>query len=132
MSKLIPQGTLVVVADGGSARVFTNVGTDYKLALKQEAWLEGQNPDDEGPSGSMPRDSSQAQLDEATFAKQLAEALNAGALNNRYSHLVLVADPRTLGHVRPLLHKATLDRLLADVAKDFTNMPLEDIQRALS
>lgn len=132
MSKLIPQGTLVVVADGGSARMFTNVGTDYKLVLKQEAWLEGQDMEDQGPSGSMPKESSQAQLDEATFAKQLAAALNAGALNNRYSHLLLVADPKTLGHVRPLLHKATTERLLADVAKDLTNMPLEEIQRALS
>lgn len=132
MSKLIPQGTLVVVADGGSARMFTNVGTDYKLVLKQEAWLEGQDMEDQGPSGSMPKESSQAQLDEATFAKQLAAALNAGALNNRYSHLVLVADPKTLGHVRPLLHKVTTERLLADVAKDLTNMPLEEIQRALS
>jgi protein required for attachment to host cells len=46
--------------------------------------------------------------------------------------LVLVADPKTLGQVRPLLHKATTDRLLADVAKDLTNVPLEGIQRALS
>lgn len=132
MSLQIPQGALVVVADGGSARVFTNVGSDRELTLKQEAWLEGQNINDEGPSGSMPSESSQSQLDEATFAKQLAGELNAGALKNRYAHLVLVADPKTLGQLRPLLHKATTDRLLVDVPKDLTNIPLEGIQRALS
>jgi protein required for attachment to host cells len=132
MTMQIPQGALVVVADGGSARVFTNVGSERELTLKQEAWMEGQNINDEGPSGSMPNESSQSQLDEATFAKQLAGELNDGALKNRYAHLVLVADPKTLGQVRPLLHKATTDRLLADVAKDLTNVPLEGIQRALS
>ena len=79
----------------------------------------------------MPSDTPLAQLDEATFAKQLAAELNDGALKNQYQHLVLVADPQTLGRVRPLLHKQTQQRLLADVAKDLTNARLEDIQRAL-
>ena len=64
-------------------------------------------------------------------AKQVAEQLNEDALNNRYAHLVLIADPTTLGRIRPLLHKETQSRLLADIAKDLTNAPLEDIQRTL-
>ena len=32
----IPEGTLIVVADGGSARVFTNVGSKTELKLKQQ------------------------------------------------------------------------------------------------
>jgi len=43
-----------------------------------------------------------------------------------------VADPITLGRIRPLLHKETQARLLDDLAKNFTNAPLEDIQRALA
>jgi protein required for attachment to host cells len=132
----IPEGALIVVADGGSARVFTNVGTKSELKLKQqdelvlrdvsEAGVSGQ-----GPSGSVPKDMTIAQMNEATFAKQLAEQLNDDALNNRYSHLVLVADPQTLGRIRPQLHKEVQSRLVRDLAKDFTNAPLEDIQRAL-
>jgi protein required for attachment to host cells len=53
-------------------------------------------------------------------------------LKNRYAHLILIADPQTLGRIRPLLHKETQERLIKDLAKDFTNAPLEDIQRALS
>ena len=45
--------------------------------------------------------------------------------------LVLVADPQTLGRIRPQLHKEVQSRLVRDLAKDFTNAPLEDIQRAL-
>lgn len=132
MTMKIPQGALVVVADGGSARVFTNVGDARALSLKQEALLEGMNLDDDGPAGSMPTESSASQLDEATFAKQLAQGLNDGALKNRYEHLVLIADPQTLGRVRPLLHKEATQRLVGDLAKDYTNAPLETIERALS
>lgn len=132
MTMTIPQGAMVVVADGGSARVFTNVGEKGALTLRQEALLEGMNLNDEGPAGSMPAESTASQLDEATFAKQLAQGLNDGALKNRYAHLVLIADARTLGRVRPLLHKETLQRLVADLAKDYTNAPLEAIEQALS
>lgn len=36
MARTIPEGTLIVVADGGSARVFTNVGSNHQLTLKQD------------------------------------------------------------------------------------------------
>jgi len=131
MNQRIPQGTVVVVADGGSARVFTNLGSGGDLQLHQQQLLDVQNVDDDGPAGRVPKDMSEAQLDEATFAKQLAAQLNEGALQNRYAHLLLVADPTTLGRLRPLLHKETQARLVGDLAKDLTNAPLADIQRAL-
>lgn len=127
----IPAGTLVVVADGGGARVFRNVGEEGGLTLRQEQLLELMNMNDDGPSGAMPPESTSSQIDEATFAKQLAKSLNAGALKNQYAHAVLVADPQTLGQIRPMLHKATTERLLAEIAKDLTNAPLEVIERAL-
>ena len=132
MTMKIPQGALIVVADGGSARVFSNTGDERNLALKQEALLEGMNLDDEGPSGSMPSESSASQLDEATFAKQLAKGLNDGALKNKYAHLVLIADAKTLGRVRPLLHKETTQRIVAEIGKDLTNTRLDAIEQALA
>ena len=83
MTMKIPQGALIVVANGGAARVFSNVGDERALSLKQEALLEGMNLNDDGPAGSMPAESSASQLDEATFAKQLAHGLNEGALKIR-------------------------------------------------
>ncbi len=137
MTQSIPEGTLVVVADGASARVFTSIGSGAALKLKQEDELKlrdvsEQGVSGQGPSGSMPNDMSITQLNEATFAKQLAGQLNEDALNNRYAHLVLVADPQTLGRIRPQLHKEAQARLVKDLAKDFINAPLEDIERALS
>ena len=130
----IPAGTLVVVADGEGARVFRNVanGNGEGLTLKQFDLLELMNMNDDGPAGVQPAESTGQQIDEATFAKQLALRLNAGALKDDYAHLVLIADPQTLGQMRPLLHKETRQRLLGEIAKTLTNSPLEDIERALS
>lgn len=127
----IPGGTLVVVADGEGARVFRNVGDDNTLTLKQEDLLELMNMNDDGPAGSIPTESSGKQIDEATFSKQLAQRLNHGALNDLYAHLVLVADPQSLGRIRPLLHKETRQRMLGEIAKTLTNAPLEQIEQAL-
>lgn len=129
--KNLPEGAVVVVADGEGARVFRNQGDGKTLSLHQYALLELMNANDDGPAGSMPGESSGKQIDEATFAKQLADALNNAALKQMYSHLVLVADPTTLGRVRPLLHKEVVQRLVAEVAKTLTNAPLEDIERSL-
>lgn len=127
----IPQGALVVVADGTGARMFRNVGDGTSLTLHQFDMLELMDMNDDGPAGSMPGESTGYQVDEATFAKQLAQGLNNAALKQQYEHLVLVADPITLGRMRPLLHKEVTQRLVAEVGKTLTNAPLEDIERAL-
>lgn len=127
----IPTDTLVVVADGEGARIFRNQGSEAAISLHQYDLLQLMNMNDDGPAGSMPSESSGKQVDEATFAKQLAHGLNQGALTQQYQHLVLVADPGTLGRVRPLLHKEVMQRMVAEVGKTLTNSPLEDIERAL-
>ncbi len=125
-------GTLVVVADGEGARIFRNRGDENSISLHQEDLLELMNVNDEGPSGSMAGGSTPKQIDEATFAKQLAHALNEGALKNRYEHLVLIADPGTLGRIRPQLHKEVTQRLVMELAKTHTNSTVEAIEHALS
>lgn len=128
----IPAGAWVVVADGERARVFRNAGDGNRLSLHQQDVLEAVNINDEGPSGIAPPEQTGQQTDEATFAKQLANRLNAGALADDYQHLVLVADPQTLGQMRPLLHKETLQRQVGELAKTLTTSPLKDIERALA
>lgn len=124
----IPAGTWVVVADGGRARMLQNVGEANAPKLIQQSLVEPVNLDGEGPSGSQPKE---LDVEEATFAKQLAHRLNDAALKNDYRHLVLIADPQTLGQMRPLLHKETTDRLITEMAKTLTNASLEDIERVL-
>ncbi len=125
----IPSDALIVVADGGGARVFRNRGEGKSLSLHQFDLMEMANAN--GPAGNMPDGASGQQLDEAMFASQLAQALNDGALKQKYDHLVLVADPTTLGRVRQLLHKEAQQRLVLELNKTLTNAPVEDIERSL-
>lgn len=129
--KKIPGGAWVVVADGNGARLLRNVGTGLSVSLEQIKLIEPTDLANEGPAGRQPPERSSAEIDEATFAKQLARFLNTAALRNEFTHLVLVADPQTLGQIRPLLHEETSKRMIEELNKTLVHAPLEDIERAL-
>jgi len=128
----IPAGAWVVVADGAGARLFHNMGKGATVSLMQQELLEPEHLIDDGPSGKRPAEESGQAKDEATFAKQLAHRLNAAALKNEYENLILMADPQTLGQLRPQLHNETTRRIFKEVAKTFTNSPVEAIESALN
>lgn len=130
----IPTGTWVVVADGTHARFFHNVGKQDALKLKQDDLVKSDNVDaqGQGPSGHRPPEASEAQTEEATFAKQLAHRLNAAALKQAFEHLFLIADPTTLGEIRPQLHAETVKRLTGELAKTLTNSTVQDIEKILN
>ena len=128
---MIPDDAMVVVADGESARVFHNIGRQGVLTLREDETLTAKHLLNDGPSGHQPSEQTGKQTDEATFAKQLANHLNHGALTNLYADLVLIADPQTLGQMRPQLHKETLQRMHAEHAKTLTNSSLHDIEKSL-
>ncbi|HET6397255.1 MAG TPA: host attachment family protein [Pseudoxanthomonas sp.] len=127
----IPQDAWILVADGASARLFRNVGEDGQLRLHQEELI-ALDPAEGVMPAALPAEADARDMDEASFARQLAQRLNQDALHGRYRHLVLAADPQTLGQIRPLLHEEARGRLLAELAKDYTNAPREDIERALA
>jgi protein required for attachment to host cells len=130
----IPTGTWVVVADGTHARLFHNVGKQGVLKLKQDDLMKPDTVDEQGqgPSGHRPPEESPEKTDEATFAKQLAHRLNAAALKQEFEHLFLIADPTTLGEIRPQLHVETTRRIAGELAKTLTNSTLEDIEKILA
>lgn len=129
----IPTGSWIVVADGTQARLFQNVGKQDALHLKQEELIKPDVVDEQGqgPSGHRPPEESVEQTDEATFAKQLVHRLNAAALKQEYEHLFLIADPKTLGEIRPQLHAETNKRITGELAKTLTNSTLEEIEKIL-
>ena len=129
----IPTGAWVVVADGTQARFFQNVGKQDALRLKQDDVIKPDVVDEQGqgPSGHRPPEESPEQTDEATFAKQLAHRLNAAALKQEYEHLFLIADPKTLGEIRPQLHAETTKRITGELAKTLTNSTLDEIEKIL-
>ena len=127
----IPHNALVVVADGAGARLFRNSGQENKVTLTADGAFKPSRLLDDGPAGHRPPESSDQETNEATFAKQLAKELYRRAHSGDFTALVLVADPQTLGQIRPSLHKVVRDRLVAEVAKTLTKSSIADIQKVL-
>ncbi|PWV99848.1 protein required for attachment to host cells [Hoeflea marina] len=127
-----PANALVVVTSGAEAKFFRNDGTATEIKLSDAGGLTPKDLADDGPSGSQPSEASARDTDEATFAKQLAHHLYAQAHKGKFEHLVLVADPATLGEIRPLLHLEVTNRITMELNKTLTNSPTHDIERSLS
>lgn len=129
----IPHNALIAVVDGAKAILLRNTGKDSSdITLREESRLTPKNLAEEGPSGSRPEDQTPRQTDEATFGKQVAQLLFQMKERNGYDALVLVADPQTLGQMRPLLHKTVEAAIVETLAKDLTNHSVEDIAKILA
>jgi protein required for attachment to host cells len=131
MSSIHPDKGFIVVADGTGARFFRIPGHTDNISLVAEGALHPAHLDSEGPSGKSPPERSHQESDEATFAKQLAHELYRRAHNNEFASLILIADPQTLGQMRPLLHKEVVSRLSREIAKTLTKASHEDILKAI-
>ncbi len=127
----IPHKALVVVADGVGARFFRNTGDSSKLQLASEGELKPSHLGSDGPAGHRPKESSQQATHEATFTKQLAHELYRRAHAEDFAAMVLIADPHTLGQIRPLLHKEVQARIVREVHKTLTKATVGEIERSL-
>jgi protein required for attachment to host cells len=132
MNHKIPHNALIVVADGIGARYFRNAGQDFKVSLKADGEFKPTDLNDDGPAGHRPPESSHKETDEATFAKQLAHELYRRAHGGDFAALVLIADPQTLGQIRPILHKEVTSRIVLETHKTLTKASLADIETALN
>ncbi len=131
IEKKVPHNALVVVADGTGARFFRNTAPAGKISLSAEGDLKPHHLMSDGPAGKRPPESTARETDEATFAKQLANELYRRAHKGDFEALVLIADPQTLGEIRPSLHKEVQARLVTELAKTLTHASAADIQKAL-
>lgn len=132
MTDKIPHNAFVVVADGTKARFFRNSSRENNVILKADGELHPAHLGSEGPSGQRPPESKGQETDEATFAKQLAHELYRRAHDDDFASLVLIADPQTLGQLRPLLHKEVQSRLVLEHGKTLTKASVLDIQKSLN
>ncbi|MHA6299680.1 host attachment family protein [Devosia sp. CAU 1758] len=123
----IPDQTLVVVADGHQAILFRAHGSNGKLSLSEQMRLTPKSLADDGPSGSRPEEQTSRQTDEATFVKQLANDLFRRRDANEFQHLVVAADPQTLGQLRDTMHKIVSESIIISLDKELTNHSVSDI-----
>ena len=122
----LPAGTHVAIVDGKRFVMMRNTGTEAEpaLTLEDEPDLAGM-----GESGAMGHHDTNAKSDDhhtqdkLDHAAQAANWLSHEVLEHRIEHLLIVADPDTLGEMRRNLHKAVQPVLVGEVAKQLTGMP---------
>lgn len=128
----IPHDTLVVVADGGQAVLYRNTARDSEAPqLREERRLKPGQFSGQGPSGSRPGDQSIKQTAEATFIKELAQTIEHMVAQNKAEHLVVIADPTSLGEFRDAAHKSVQAVTIKTLSKDLTHESADRIAAAL-
>lgn len=64
---------------------------------------------------------------ERDFARELAAALDAAVAGGEVQKIVLIAAPRLLGDMRPLLSRTLQAAIVAEHAKDYTKLPRAEL-----
>jgi protein required for attachment to host cells len=140
----IEHATWVVVADSEKFQVFENHGDADLLDLRIRKYEEVKNPSthEQGadrpgrfpsPNGqvSAVADTDWHQLQKNKAAIDLAHRVNKWVANENMPGLVLIADPKTLGTMRPKLDAATRAKIVGELDKDLTQHPVPEIERLL-
>jgi protein required for attachment to host cells len=142
----IEHNAWVMVGDGEKALFFRNEGDATSPKLEVVNVLEHDNPSTReqgtdrpgrtfssmGTRRSALQETNWHKLEKHRFAKEIADVLYSAAHGGRYSKLILVAPPMTMGDLRKAMHKEVSDKVVGEVAKDLTHMPAHEIERALT
>lgn len=123
----LPTGSHIAVADGTQFQLFLNSGTQEEPNLKTVNLPTREESAHNAGQGDTPR-----QNEEAGHAASVAAALNSAVLSNKIEHLVVIADPATLGEMRKLYHKELEAVLVSEIAKTLTSHSTQDILKLLA
>jgi len=142
----IAPGTWVVVADSEKALFLENVGEADHPHFRVRRKKEQENPPhrdqaanrpgryhDSGPNQKSAHEETDFhELAKDRFASELAEMLYHRAHNNLFSKLILDAAPEVLGALRKEMHKTVVERVIAEVPKALTHVPLDQLEERLA
>lgn len=142
----VPWESWVVVCDGAKALIMQNAGDNQLMNLQVRETLAQPNEADrdigagkpgrshqaDGMSGSAVEEVTWHDQAEEAFLKQVASRLDDLVHENDVKRMVLVAPPKALGQIRPSLSADTQAVITAQVAKDLTNLPIDQIERHLA
>ena len=143
----IPNGGIVIVADGHKAILLRNDGgPDILNLVAVETMTAPDNPSTaeqgadapgRGFSGSDSRRSAVEQTDwhriaQDAFARQSASALDRLCGRDAVQWLALIAPPRVLAEWRKHLADGTRKVVKAEISKELTNHPIHEIERIIA
>lgn len=130
---MLTKGTTVAVADGEKLKLYRNSGDerDVKLvdvahdAVDTKAGTSGGHRSSEG-------NPDRTQVVEDGFSAGAVKYLNEQVLNGGIDRLVIVAAPRALGEMRKHYHKALVEKLQGEIAKELTRHSISDVEAAVA
>ncbi|MCJ9723573.1 host attachment family protein [Agrobacterium sp. SHOUNA12C] len=142
----IAGGTWVVICDGAKALFLENASSDLELDLKTREILEQPStPDRElgtgkpgrshqaaGVGGSAVQETTWQDQAEEEFLKGVATKIDMLVQSKGIKNMILVAPPQALGVLRPRLGAHSQTAIVAELAKDLTNFPVDQIERYLA
>jgi len=141
----MPNITWVVVANSSRARVYENRGAGSGLAALQAyehpesrakgidlvSDRPGHTASDRGSRTALEPDTDPKRNVQEHFARELAQALEQGRVENRYQDLVLVASSPFLGILRSQLPKQVNARVRELLDKDYTALAERELAAEL-
>lgn len=130
---IVPNDTMIAVADGGKLRLFRNKGAEPHITLDEvpDAHIESHNEGSGSRHRSAAANPDRSRLAEDDHASSTASYLNQQVLGGKIAKLIVVADPRTLGEMRKHFHAATKSVLVGEIAKDLAGHSVDAIKEAL-
>ncbi|MQB43680.1 host attachment family protein [Rhizobium sp. ICMP 5592] len=142
----IARGTWVVICNGAKALMLENAGGGLQPDLQTRETLEQPSaPDRErgtekpgrthqagGIGGSAVEETAWQDQAEEEFLKGVAGKIDTLVQSKGIKSVVLVAPPRALGILRPRLAAHSQAAIVAELAKDLTNFPVDQIERYLA
>ena len=131
---ILANGTLVVVTDGEKLRLFRNKSPEPRIDLVElpEPVLHSASTGSGGRHRSSAANPDDSRLREDDFAAAVAAYLNREALTEVFEHVVVIADPRTLGELRRHFQASLKAKLVGELAKDLAKHPVEAIENTLA
>jgi protein required for attachment to host cells len=144
----IPHDAIVFVGDGRKALFLRNAGDEKFPNLTTEQVFLDDNPltRDQGSerpgrlfAGASAKDQRSAieptdwhDIEEHRFARKVADAFEKLVRERKVKAAVVVAPPRTLADLRKAFDDDMRARIVAEVDKDFTNHPVDEIEKYLT
>jgi protein required for attachment to host cells len=129
---ILPTDTIVAIADGEKLNLFRNTGTETEMSLvaatEQNVESAAQGAGAHHSSSGNPDD---GQVAEDSFATGIVNLLNRQVLDGKFSNIVIIAAPKTLGEMRKHYHKKLEEVLLGEIAKDLTGHAIADIEKTI-
>ena len=135
------------VGDGQKALFLRNTGDTTLLNLTTAQVLTDENPPTHEQGTDRPGRAFQSvakakrsgmettdwhELEKELFASRVAAALEQIVRGEKVKTIVVVAPPRTLAELRNAFHADVKNRIVAEIDKDLTNLPVDQIEKHLA